>query len=114
MDAPVTDKPLNQTLLNKVSWRLLPFMLVLYVISYLDRINVSFAGLQMNRDLQFGPEVFGFGASIFFAGYSLFGIPSNLMVAKLGAKKWIALIMIVWGVITIAMVTVRTPQSFYN
>jgi MFS transporter, ACS family, tartrate transporter len=88
-------------------------MLVLYVVSYLDRINVSFAGLQMNNDLHFDDAVFGFGASIFFAGYSIFAVPSNLMVAKVGARRWIAAIMIIWGLITIAMTTVRTPNEFY-
>ncbi len=104
---------MSPQLLNKVSMRLIPFMLLLYVISYLDRINVSFAGLQMTDALKFDAKVFGFGLGIFFAGYSLFGIPSNLLIERFGARKWIAGIMIVWGLITILMPMVRTPIEFY-
>ena len=77
-------------LIRKVSLRLIPFMLILYVVSYLDRINVSFAALQMNQDLGFSDEAFGFGAGIFFFGYCIFGIPSNLVIERLGARKWVS------------------------
>lgn len=103
---------LAESVLRKVSWRLIPFMLLLYIVAYLDRINVSFAGLQMNRDLHFDEEIFGAGAGAFFIGYFLFGVPSNLMVAKLGAKKWIAIIMIVWGFISASMCLVKDIQWF--
>ncbi len=81
--------------------------------SYLDRINVSFAGLQMNQELGFNEGVFGFGAGVFFLGYFLFGVPSNLMVAKVGASRWISAIMVVWGIISVAMALVKDAQSFY-
>ncbi|HEY9757037.1 MAG TPA: MFS transporter [Oculatellaceae cyanobacterium] len=100
-------------LLSKVAWRLLPFMLLLYIVSYLDRINVSFAGLQMNKDLGFSETVFGFGAGIFFVGYSLFGVPSNILLEKFGARKLISTIMIIWGTITVCMCLVKSDISFY-
>lgn len=100
-------------ILNKVSWRLIPFMLLLYVVAYLDRINISFAGLQMNKDLGFGPEVFGLGSGTFFIGYFLFGVPSNIMVARLGARRWIAIIMVVWGCISMSFAEVRSVELFY-
>jgi ACS family tartrate transporter-like MFS transporter len=102
-----------QAVLRKVTWRLLPFMFVLYIMSYLDRINVSFAALQMNKELGFDDKTFGAGAGIFFIGYFLFGIPSNVMVAKFGARRWIAVIMLIWGGISVAMATVTDANSFY-
>lgn len=102
----------ESALLKKVSLRLIPFMLLLYVIAYLDRINVSFAGLQMNKDLGFTPEIFGLGSGAFFIGYFLFGVPSNVMVARLGARKWIALIMVVWGLFSISFVEVKSVEVF--
>ncbi|MDF1503387.1 MFS transporter [Roseisolibacter sp. H3M3-2] len=97
----------------KVRRRLIPFMFVLYVVSYLDRINVGFAALQMNEDLRFSPAVYGLGAGIFFLGYCLLEVPSNLILARVGARRWIARIMIVWGIVSAAMMFVRTPTSFY-
>lgn len=102
-----------QEVLRKVTWRLLPFMFILYIMSYLDRINVSFASLQMNKDLGFNDATFGFGAGVFFIGYFLFGIPSNVMVAKFGARRWIAVIMLIWGGISVGMATVKDASSFY-
>jgi ACS family tartrate transporter-like MFS transporter len=78
--------------LGKVFWRLIPFMFVLYIMSYLDRINVSFAVLQMKDALNFTDLIFGFGSGIFFLGYCVFGIPSNLMVERLGARRWRAFV----------------------
>lgn len=99
--------------LRKVSWRLLPFMLILYIISYLDRINISFAGAPMRADLHFGEEVFGFGAGIFFLGYCLFGVPSNLALQRVGARKWISLLMIVWGIVSVLIAFVPNKESFF-
>ena len=99
--------------LTKVAWRLIPFMLLLYIVSYLDRINVSFAGLQMNKDLGFSDSVFGFGAGIFFFGYSLCGIPSNVLLEKFGARRVISTIMVIWGTITVCMCLVRSDISFF-
>ncbi len=99
--------------LKKVTRRLIPFMFVLYVVSFLDRINVSYAELQMGEDLGLSGAVYGFGAGIFFIGYFIFEIPSNLILERVGAKVWIARIMISWGVISAAMFLVTGPISFY-
>ena len=88
-------------------------MFLLYIVSYLDRINIGFAALQMNRDLGLSPAVYGFGAGIFFIGYFLFEVPSNLIMTRVGARLWMARIMITWGIISSAMMFVRGPASFY-
>ena len=99
--------------LRKVTWRLIPFLFVLYVIAWLDRVNVGFAGLQMNADLGFSSTVFGFGSGIFFLGYCLFEIPSNIILERVGARLWIARIMVTWGLISAGLMIVRTPAVFY-
>ena len=98
---------------RKVSWRLVPFLLLCYVVAYLDRVNVGFAKLQMLNDLQFSETVYGLGAGIFFIGYFLFEVPSNVILHKVGARIWIARIMITWGLISAAMMFVTTPTMFY-
>ncbi len=97
----------------KMTWRLLPMLFICYVAAYLDRVNVGFAKLQMLNDLQFSEAVYGLGAGIFFIGYFIFEVPSNLMLHRFGARKWIARIMISWGVISGCMMFVQTPTSFY-
>jgi MFS transporter, ACS family, tartrate transporter len=104
---------LERETMAKVALRLLPFLFVLYVFNFLDRSNVALAALQMNRDLRFSSSAFGFGAGIFFIGYALFEVPSNVILARVGARRWIARIMISWGVIASAMMFVRTPIHFY-
>jgi MFS transporter, ACS family, tartrate transporter len=104
---------LGRGTLTKVAWRLLPFLLLLYVVAWLDRVNIGFAALQMNQDLGFSSAVYGFGAGIFFIGYALFEVPSNLILARVGARLWIARIMITWGVLSIAMMFVTGATSFY-
>jgi ACS family tartrate transporter-like MFS transporter len=99
--------------LRKVTWRLIPFLFVLYVIAWLDRVNVGFAGLQMNTDLGFSSTVFGFGSGIFFLGYCLFEIPSNIILERVGARIWISRIMVTWGLISAGLMFVRTPAAFY-
>lgn len=99
--------------LAKVRRRLLPFMGLLFLVNYLDRVNVSFAALSMNADLGFTPAVYGFGAGVFFLGYFLFEVPSNLALHRFGARLWIARIMLTWGVIATAMALVSGPVSFY-
>jgi ACS family tartrate transporter-like MFS transporter len=96
-----------------VSHRLIPFLFLLYTLNFLDRVNVGFAALEMNRDLGFGPAVYGFGAGVFFIGYCLFEVPSNLVLYRTGARLWIARIMVTWGLAASAMMLVRTPSSFY-
>jgi MFS transporter, ACS family, tartrate transporter len=98
--------------LRKVSLRLIPFLLLCYVVSFLDRVNVGFASLQMNQDLGLTATQFGFGSAIFFLGYCLFEVPSNVMLARVGARLWIARIMISWGVMAVALSLVRGPVSF--
>jgi ACS family tartrate transporter-like MFS transporter len=97
----------------KVTRRLIPFLMLLYVVAWFDRVNVGFAALQMNHDLGFSSSVFGFGAGVFFIGYALFEVPSNLVLARVGARRWIARIMVTWGLVSVAMLFVRGPLSFY-
>jgi ACS family tartrate transporter-like MFS transporter len=97
-----------------VSRRLLPFLFILYIFAFLDRSNISIAALQMNDELKFGPAVFGLGAGIFYLGYSFLEVPSNLILARVGARLWIARIMITWGILASAMIWVRTPLEFYS
>lgn len=99
--------------LRQVSVRLLPLLLGLQLFAFIDRVNVGIAALQMNADLKFSAATFGLGASIFFLGYVLCEIPSNLILARVGARRWLARIAITWGLITCAMLLVRTPQQFY-
>jgi MFS transporter, ACS family, tartrate transporter len=104
---------LERSTMARVTWRLLPFLLLLYIISWLDRVNVGFAKLEMNQDLGFSEAVYGFGAGIFFIGYALCEIPSNLALVRYGARLWIARIMITWGLISAGMMFVQGEKSFY-
>ncbi len=99
--------------LSKARRRLIPFLFLLYLVAYLDRINVGFASLQMNRELGLTESVFGLGAGLFFVGYSIFEVPSNLILERVGARLWIARIMISWGVVAMAMIAVRGAASFF-
>ena len=100
--------------MRRVSLRLIPFLFVLFVCNYLDRNNIGIAKLQMGRDLSWLSEsVYGFGAGVFFIGYALFEVPSNLILARVGARRWMARIMISWGIVASAMMLVRTPMQFY-
>jgi MFS family permease len=100
-------------LYSKVTRRIVPLMVLGYVAAYLDRVNVGFAKLQMLGDLKFSETVYGLGAGVFFVGYFLFEVPSNLMLHRIGARRWLARIMITWGLISAAMMFVTTPASFY-
>src|SRR5262249_23517725 len=93
--------------LRKITVRLIPFLFVLYIVAWLDRVNVGFAALQMNADLGFSATAFGFGSGIFFLGYCLFEVPSNIVLHRVGARRWIARIMVTWGAISVAMMFVR-------
>jgi ACS family tartrate transporter-like MFS transporter len=106
--------PAQSAVIRKISFRLLPFLFLLYIVNYLDRVNVSFAALQMKSALDFSDSVFGFGAGIFFVGYLLFQIPSNLLLQRIGARRWLAVLIIVWGAISSCTMFVRTPFSFYT
>ena len=114
--SPMTDAPsadFEAATYRKVGWRLIPFLLLCYVVAYLDRVNVGFAKLQMVGDLQFSETVFGLGAGIFFIGYFIFEVPSNVILHRVGARVWIARIMISWGIISGATMFVTTPSVFY-
>jgi ACS family tartrate transporter-like MFS transporter len=99
-------------ILRRAAWRLIPVMALMYVVSFLDRSNISFAALTMNHDLGFSPKAFGFGAGIFFWGYFLFEVPSNLMLEKIGARIWMCRIMVTWGFLSMATAFARGPVSF--
>lgn len=98
---------------RKATWRLIPFLVFLFVLAWIDRVNVGFAKLQMLQDLQFSEAVYGFGAGIFFVGYFLFELPSNLLLEKIGARKTLARITILWGLASMMMIFVKTPMQFY-
>jgi MFS transporter, ACS family, tartrate transporter len=99
--------------LRALNLQLLPLLFLGYLLACLDRANVGFAALQMNRDLGFGPAVYGFGAGIFFVGYSLCEVPSNFILVRVGARRWFARILITWGILATSMLFVRTPLAFY-
>jgi carbohydrate kinase (thermoresistant glucokinase family) len=98
----------------RLRWRLLPFLFLLYVVAYLDRINVGFAALQMKDQLGFSDAVYGFGAGIFFVGYFLFQVPSNMVLERVGARRWIGTLMVFWGFISAGMFLVHSAGSFYT
>ena len=100
-------------LVSKLTRRLVPFLFLLYIVAYLDRINVGFAALQMQGQLRLSDEVYGLGAGLFFAGYFVFQLPSNLLLERVGARRWLAALMVVWGAVSTSMIFVRTPHGFY-
>src|ERR1700760_3311800 len=88
--------------LRRAAWRLVPFILAMYIASFLNRVNVGFAALTMNHDLGFSPEVYGWGTGVFFWGYFFFEVPSNLLMEKLGARLWLSRIMLTWALVSMA------------
>jgi len=116
---PATDGPviaatarLDDTY-RRITWRLLPFLMVLWILSWIDRVNIGFAKLQMLAELRFSETVYGIGAGIFFIGYFLCEVPSNLLLEHIGARKTIARITLLWGICCVAMMFVTTPAFFY-
>ena len=105
-------KRVGEAALRKASLRLLPLIGIGYGLSYMDRINISFASLQMNRDLHFSASVYGLGAGLFFIGYALCEVPSNLLLLRFGARRWLARSMFTWGLLAMSMMFVRTPLTF--
>src|SRR3984957_14431332 len=99
--------------LRKASLRLIPLIAIAYGVAYTDRVNISFAALQMNRNLHFSASAYGFGAGLFFISYAACEIPSNLLLVRFGARRWIARIMLTWGILAAGMLLVRTPAEFY-
>ncbi len=104
--------PEQERVLSKVLWRIVPFLLLCYIIAYLDRVNVGVAGLTMNHDLGLSPSEFGWSAGLFFFGYFLAEVPSNLALQAVGARKWIARILITWGLLSAGTAFVAGPVSF--
>jgi len=109
----VSSSATERTYLGKLMWRLIPFLAILYVFCLLDRGNLGIAALRMQKDLGFSDTVYGAGAGIFFLGYFFFEVPSNLIMQRVGARRWIARIMLTWGAISAAMMFVHTVTSFY-
>jgi MFS transporter, ACS family, tartrate transporter len=109
---PLNDETQKVTI-RTIYWRLIPLFFLMMFFNYLDRINLGFAGLQMNKDLGFTPAVFGFGASIFFLGYMILQIPSNLMMYRFGASLWLGAVLIVWGSVATVTACVWNEWSFY-
>ncbi|CUT14014.1 Nitratenitrite transporter [Bradyrhizobium sp.] len=99
--------------LRKITWRIVPFIMLLYFVAFIDRVNIGFVSLTMNKDIGLSSTVYGFGAGIFFCGYFLFEVPSNIILHKVGARIWIARVMITWGIVSAAMAFVQGPTSFY-
>src|ERR1700683_1201419 len=113
MSASTTaDNALETVTMRAVSWRLMPFLLAAYVICYIDRVNVGFAALQMNKGVGIDPKTYGLGAGIFFVGYFILEVPSNLALERFGARTWIARIMITWGLVSAACALIGGPTSF--
>jgi MFS transporter, ACS family, tartrate transporter len=105
---------LESAVVSRLMWRLMPFLFLLYIVAYLDRINVSFAVLQMRGQLGLSDRVYGRAAGMFFAGYFIFQLPSNLVLEKFGVRRWISGLMVTWGVISCLMIFIRGPVSFYG
>jgi MFS family permease len=99
---------------RQIVWRLMPLLLVSYVFAHLDRINIGFAKLQMSADLQFSDTVYGLGAGLFFVAYALFGVPANMVLDKLGPRRWIALMMVTWGLLSSSMLLIESAHGFYG
>src|SRR6195952_4539837 len=106
------DQTLEKATMRRVSWRLMPFLLAAYLLCYIDRVNVGFASLQMNKAVGIDPKTYGLGAGIFFIGYFILEVPSNLALERFGARTWIARIMITWGLVSGAFALIGGPVSF--
>jgi MFS transporter, ACS family, tartrate transporter len=104
---------IGRAAMRKATWRLIPLIALGYGTAYMDRVNISFASVQMNRDLHFSASIYGLGAGLFFLSYAACEVPSNLLLCRFGARRWLSRIMITWGVLAIAMMFVKTPLQFY-
>src|SRR4051812_4752784 len=108
------DDSLEQATMRKVAFRLIPFLCVLYIIAFIDRINIGFASLTMSEDLGLSPTMFGLGAGIFFISFFLCEVPSTLIMHRVGARRWIARVMITWGLVSAAFALIDSPWQFYG
>lgn len=108
------NEDIGKSALSKAGWRIIPLLALAYMVAFMDRSNISFAAATMNADLGFSATIYGIGGGLFFASYALFEVPSNIILARVGARRWIARIMITWGLIAAGMMFVRTPWQFYS
>ncbi len=99
-------------LYRKIAWRLVPFLMLLYMVAFLDRVNISFAALTMNRDLGISESLYGFAAGVFFLGYCLFEVPANLMLTRMGARRWLAILLVVWGAVSVATAFITAKPQY--
>lgn len=106
--SPIPMSPLYR----KIAWRLVPFLMLLYMVAFLDRVNISFAALTMNRDLGISDGLYGFAAGIFFLGYCLFEVPANLMLTRMGARRWLAILLVVWGGVSVATAFITAKPQY--
>lgn len=113
MNSHAGNSSIEARVTRKLQLRILPFVMLLYLVCFLDRANVGFAALSMNQALGLTPEMFGFGGGVFFIGYIAFQVPSNLMILRVGARRWIARVVVVWGIVSMASAFVVGPWSFY-
>lgn len=104
---------MNDNIYKKVSWRIVPFLLICYTLVYLDRVNVSFAKIQMISDLSLSETVYGFGAGIFFIGYFIFEVPSNYLLVKIGPSRWLGFLMVVWGILLACTMLINSATQYY-
>src|SRR5574338_1127113 len=104
---------LEKKTIGTVTRRLLPFLMLLYLVAYLDRSNISVAALQMNADLGLSARMYGIGAGIFYITYIIFEVPSNVILVRVGPRRWIARIMVSWGIVAVAMAFIKTPNQLY-
>src|ERR1700722_2866321 len=103
----------EKRVISKVTWRFVPLLITAAFLAYLDRVNVSFAAITMNADIGLSAAAYGFGAGVFFLPHVLFVVPSNIILARFGARRWLARIMLTWGIISLCMIFVRGETSFY-
>jgi ACS family tartrate transporter-like MFS transporter len=111
---PQSATDIESAVIAKLTWRVVPFLFLLYIVGYLDRINVGFAALQMQQQLHFSDATYGLGMGMFFAGYCCFQVPSNLVLERVGARRWLAILMVVWGLVSASMALVHTARGFYT
>lgn len=104
---------IEATTMRRVAWRIVPFLMLCYFVSFVDRVNAGFAALDMNKDLHLSPAVFGLGGGLLFVSYFIFEVPSNLAMQRVGARRWIARIMVSWGIVAAAMALIVGPYSYY-
>ncbi|WP_431484536.1 MFS transporter [Pseudomonas solani] len=111
---PLSHASADDLTFRRIGWRLMPLLLTCYLFAHLDRINIGFAKLQMSADLQFSDTVYGLGAGLFFIAYALFGLPSNIALERVGPRRWIALLMVTWGLMSTSMLLVESATGFYT